>query len=358
VVLRRVTRGSGVAHFAEVTATRPVAVTDDPDDLVQGFWAVVMTFEGQFTAIRFAEVRRAGSPRDVLGNWAPREAHGTGDWPPLEGGWSSSLDHTAYLAGVSTIRELIAQGTVYQVNLCRILSHRLEDTADLGLLATRLARGNPAPYAGSIDVPQLGVCVVSASPEGFLEREGERLVSRPIKGTSTTAEHLLPKDYAENVMIVDLVRHDLAAVCRPGTIAVDALCRIEEHPGLVHLVSDVSGRLRAGVRWSDILAATFPPGSVSGAPKHTALMAIAELESAPRGPYCGAIGWIDADRDRARLAVGIRSFWTDRDNNGQRWLRFGTGAGITWGSDAASEWDETELKARRLIGLASGRLEP
>ncbi len=129
---------------------------------------------------------------------------------------------------------------------------------------------------------------------------------------------LLAKDYAENVMIVDLVRNDLARVCRPGTVRVDRLCALEEHPGLVHLVSDVTGDLRAGVGWPEILDATFPPGSVSGAPKHTALQAIADLEPAPRGPYCGAVGWVDADTDRAVLAVGIRTFWAERDPGRRR----------------------------------------
>jgi para-aminobenzoate synthetase component 1 len=134
------------------------------------------------------------------------------------------------------------------------------------------------------------------------------------------------------------------------------LCAPEQHPGLAHLVSTVSGELRQGVGWADVLSATFPPGSVSGAPKSSALRAIADLETVPRGPYCGAIGWVDADTGEAELAVGIRTFWADRDTRGQRWLRFGTGAGITWGSDPEQEWAETELKAARLIGLASGRV--
>ena len=129
-------------------------------------------------------------------------------------------------------------------------------------------------------------------------------------------------------------------------------------PGLVHLVSDVSGQLRHGVGWAEILTALSPPGSVSGAPKVTALEAIRDLEPVERGPYCGAIGWIDADRDEARLAVGIRTFWAATDGHGERVLRFGTGAGITWESDPGGEWAETELKARRLIALASGRLAP
>ena len=161
---------------------------------------------------------------------------------------------------------------------------------------------------------------------------------------------------SENVMIADLVRNDLARVCRPGSVDVDALCAAEVHPGLVHLVTTVSGRLRPGVRWGEIAGATLPPGSVSGAPKSSALRAIADLETAPRGPYCGAVGWVDADAGEAGLAVGIRTFWADRDEDGARWLRFGTGAGITWGSDPGQEWAETELKAARLVGLASGRV--
>jgi para-aminobenzoate synthetase component 1 len=295
--------------------------------------------------VRFADVDRYAAP-------APPAA-----WPPLRGAWRTSLDHAAYLRAVGQVRDRIAAGTVYQVNLCRVLSHELPDDADLDGLAHLLALGNPAPYAGRVHVPAAGLDVVSASPEAFVVREGDRLESRPIKGTATTAEGMLPKDYAENVMIVDLVRNDLSLVCREGTVRVDHLCRVEDHPGLVHLVSTVSGRLRRGVGWPEVFAATFPPGSVSGAPKHTALQAIADLETAPRGPYCGAVGWVDADGGRAELAVGIRTFWAERDEQGRRWLQFGTGAGITWGSDPEGEWGETQVKSRVLLGLASGRVE-
>ena len=318
------------------------ATTHDPADLTEGFWVVVMTFEGDLTAVRMAEVDRSPAPAEP------------GEWPPLEGTWRSSLDRDAYLAGVEEIRGRIAAGTVYQVNLCRVLEHDLPEDASVAALGARLAAGNPAPYAATIDLPEVGLEVACASPEAFLVRRGDRLTSRPIKGTAPTAAGLLAKDHAENVMIVDLVRHDLAPVSRTGTVEVDHLCRVEEHPGLVHLVSDVSGRLREGVGWPEILRATFPPGSVSGAPKHTALLAIADLEPTPRGPYCGAVGWVDADRDEAELAVGIRTFWADRTAEGRRVLRFGTGAGITWGSSAVGEWDETELKAARLVGIASG----
>jgi para-aminobenzoate synthetase component 1 len=155
---------------------------------------------------------------------------------------------------------------------------------------------------------------------------------------------------------VDLVRNDLGRVCATGSVTVPELCAVEPHPGLVHLVSTVRGELTPGAGWRDLLDATFPPGSVTGAPKSSALRIIEALENAPRGPYCGGIGWVDADRRTGELAVGIRTFWIDRCEGGAV-LRFGTGAGITWGSDPEREWDETELKASRLLAVASGTYE-
>lgn len=344
--------GVAQARFGSLVARRPTAVTEDPDDLTSGFWVVVLTFEGGLTAVRMDDVTRLpGPPR--LGD--PHR------WADLDGPWRSSLDRPGYVAAVEEVRARIAAGTVYQVNLCRVLEHDLGEAARVPDLAARLDAGNPAPYAATIDLPEAGLELACASPEAFLLRRGDRVTSRPIKGTAATASAMLGKDYAENVMIVDLVRNDVAHVSRPGTVEVDHLCRVEEHPGLVHLVSDVSGTLRPGTTWRDLLAATFPPGSVSGAPKHTALLAIRDLEPVPRGPYCGAVGWVDADRDEAALAVGIRTFWAARADDGRRVIRFGTGAGITWGSRAVGEWQETELKAARLVGLtgssrASGRL--
>ncbi|NUS14840.1 MAG: anthranilate synthase component I family protein, partial [Streptomyces sp.] len=224
---------------------------------------------------------------------------------------------------------------------------------DVDALGAVLDLGNPAPYAATVRLPAHGVEVASASPELFLRRDGSTVESGPIKGTAPTADGFLPKDRAENVMIVDLVRNDLGRVCATGSVTVPALCAVEPHPGLAHLVSTVRGELRPDAGWPELLAASFPPGSVTGAPKSSALRLIGELETAPRGPYCGAVGWVDADRRTASLAVGIRTFWIDRDAAGRPELRFGTGAGITWGSDPAGEWAETELKARRLLAVAS-----
>jgi para-aminobenzoate synthetase component 1 len=257
------------------------------------------------------------------------------------------MDQGAYVGAVKAIRDEIAAGEVYQVNLCRVLSAPITPQAEPLALAERLRGGNPAPYAGVVDVP--GARVVTASPELFLRRDGRTVTSEPIKGTARTAEEFLPKDTAENIMIVDLVRNDLARVAEIGSVEVPALLRVEPHPGLVHLVSTVTAELTAEAGWPELVAATFPAGSITGAPKSSALRIIDDLENAPRGPYCGAVGWVDADRRVGELAVGIRTFWWQDER-----LCFGTGAGITWGSDPRGEWDETELKAARLLAVASG----
>ncbi|GAA1362483.1 chorismate-binding protein [Streptomyces beijiangensis] len=336
-----------LARFGGRVARDLRDVTSDPTALdSSGLWAVAADFEGTLVCARFGDVRTEPVPAPVPGRW-----HG-----PAAGDWTSSLDRDAYIAGVRTIRAHIAAGEVYQANLCRVLTAPLPDPdrADVDALTALLARGNPAPYAGTIRLPAHGVEIATASPELFLRRDGRTVESGPIKGTGRTAGDLLEKDFAENVMIVDLVRNDLGRVCATGSVTVPALCAIEPHPGLVHLVSTVRGELTEKAGWQDILAATFPPGSVTGAPKSSALRIIEALETSPRGPYCGAVGWVDADRGTAELAVGIRTFWIDRTEDRGPVLRFGTGAGITWGSDPGREWEETELKASRLLAVASG----
>jgi para-aminobenzoate synthetase component I len=337
--------GEPAAWFGGVLATELVEVSSDPGALDRpGWWAVVLTYEGELTAARFEHVRAAPLPD---AGWVGVPASS----------WTSSLGQTAYEAGVGRIRDYIAAGDVYQANLCRVLSASLSSPpepggvappTDVAGLAGLLATGNPAPYGGFIRLPEQGVHVATASPELFLRRNGTMIESGPIKGTGRTAADLLPKDEAENVMIADLVRNDLGRVSEPGSITVPDLLAIEQHPGLVHLVSRVRGNLRPDVGWRDVLAATFPPGSVTGAPKSSAVRIIAELETVPRQVYCGAVGWVDGTAATAELAVAIRTFWIDGNT-----LRFGTGAGITWGSDAYGEWVETELKASRLLAVAA-----
>jgi para-aminobenzoate synthetase component 1 len=329
-----------VASVGGLLATGLLDVTNDLAALDgSGFWVVVLPYEGEPVCARFERTRRTvGRPRRT---WIG----------PDRAAWCSSLDRATFTAGVGTIRSAIAAGDVYQVNLTRRLSAPLPPDADVLALASALAGGNPAPHAAVVRLPQHGVHVASASPERFLRRTGDHVVSQPIKGTAATADAFLAKDRAENVMIVDLVRNDLGRLCEWGSIEVPALCAVEHHPGLVHLVSTVTGELRAGTTWADLLAATFPPGSVTGAPKVAAMEIIRALETVERGPYCGAIGWVDADRVEADLNVAIRTFWFD---DGQ--VHLGTGGAITWDSDADGEWEETELKARRLLRVASGEL--
>lgn len=334
-----------LARFGDRLATGLLDVTSDPAALEStGFWAVCADFEGRLTCARFADVRHAPVPAPAPGAW-----HG-----PAVGDWATSLDRAAYTAAVRRIRAHIAAGEVYQANLCRVLSAPIAPDADVDALTALLARGNPAPYAGTVRLPAHGVELATASPELFLRRRGRTVESGPIKGTGRTEADLLEKDYAENVMIVDLVRNDIGRVCATGSVTVPDLCVVEKHPGLVHLVSTVRGELRAGAGWPELLGAAFPPGSVTGAPKSSALRIIEDLEPVPRGPYCGGIGWVDADQGTAELAVGIRTFWIDRADGV---LRFGSGAGITWGSDPEGEWRETELKASRLLAVASGSYE-
>jgi para-aminobenzoate synthetase component 1 len=323
--------------------TELVDVTDDLEALDStGTWAVVLPFEGPPVCARFARSRPA-SP------WRGRP------WPGLGATvWRSSLDRMAFERRVDEIRASIAAGDVYQVNLTRRLSAPWPGGgADIAALGAALAEGNPAPFSAVVRLPAQGVHVASASPERFLSRSGDRIWSSPVKGTAATAADLTAKDRAENVMIVDLVRNDLGRVCQWGTVAVPSLLAVEHHPGLVHLVSTVEGRLRPGLGWAAAIAATFPPGSVTGAPKLAALDHIARLEPVGRGVYCGAVGWVDADRSRGALNVAIRTFWR---TGGM--LHFGTGGGITWDSTPAGEWDETELKARRLLRVASGQVVP
>ncbi|HCQ19198.1 MAG TPA: chloride transporter [Dermacoccus sp.] len=346
------------ALFRDVTAWDVEAVTSDPDDLEHGFHVVVQTFEGELLAARMRSVVRHPT-QPWRGSAALAEPPSRPAECDVE--WRSSLSRDAYCDGVGRIREHIAAGDVYQVNLCRTLT--TDAALDLDVLFRGVLAHNPARHAARIDIAGLPQ-IVSASPEMYLAREGAVISSAPIKGTSTCPETMLAKDATENVMITDLVRNDLQRVCVPGSVRVDPLLEMQQHPGLVHLVSTVWGEVCDDVTWARLLSATGPPGSVSGTPKLRALDVIESLEVGARGPYCGAIGWIDADRGAAELAVGIRTFWQKLAGGGAAAANghgisspsthFGVGAGITWDSVPTAEWDETELKAHRLLAIARG----
>jgi para-aminobenzoate synthetase component 1 len=315
-------------------ATDLVEVSSDPKCLNDGdFWAISTTYEGEFRAAKFSSIGRAEFPPATTGN-------------TIAGKWESSSSESEYREYVEKIREEIANGGVYQVNACRRLS--IKSSASLDLAFENILKSNPAPFASYLRFADSEIA--SASPELFLTREGDQIKTSPIKGTKrSVSEKFGSKDRAENIMIVDLMRNDLGQICLPGSIAVPDLLRDEDHPGLSHLVSDVTGTLRSGITWSEILTALLPAGSISGAPKSAAKRIISELEPTARSTYCGVLGWVHGDQ--ALLSVAIRTFWRESE-----YIHFGTGAGITWSSDAASEWDETQLKAERLISIIGGEL--
>lgn len=275
----------------------------------------------------------------------------------------SNFTRDEYVSAVGRIKERIAAGDIYQANLTQQLRVSLDAATGPESIFLSLRRNNPASFAAFIrrreDV------VVSASPERFLRVEAaatddgvgeERSVEAwPIKGTrargrSAAEDERLrselqesEKDRAENVMIVDLLRNDLGRVCRYGSVVVSELCTLQEHPTLFHLVSKVRGRLRADVRAGDLLRATFPCGSITGAPKLRAMEIIDEVETLPRGLSMGAIGYFSFD-GRMDLSVAIRTMVVR-----ERTARFNVGGGIVADSDPALEYEESLTKAHALL---------
>ena len=268
----------------------------------------------------------------------------------------SGLDRDAFEAGVEAVRGFIVDGEIYQANLTRRLAAPFR--GDPWPLYRRLRTGDPALFAAYVDLgasPLTGAprAIVSASPEPFLSVARDGVVAtNPIKGTRPRgrdraddrrlARELLasPKDRAENVMIVDVLRNDLGRVCTPGTVRVPRLCRLERTAAVQHLVSTVTGQLAPGRDAFDLLAASFPGGSITGAPKIRALELLEQLEPVRRGPYTGIAGWLGPDGAMG-TSILIRTFVAD----GER-LSLHVGGGITWRSNPAAEWDETVAKAR------------
>ena len=278
----------------------------------------------------------------------------------------SGIERRAYEAGVERIRRHIAEGDIYQANLARRLEAPFE--GDPWDLYRRLRTGDPSLFSAYLELGPSQLtghprALLSASPEPFLSVDADGFVKAdPIKGTRprgrdaatdrALARELLSsdKDRAENVMIVDVLRNDLGRVCRPGSVRVPRLCRLERTAAVQHLVSTVTGVLAEGHDAFDLLAASFPGGSITGAPKIRAMEILEGLEPIRRGPYTGAIGWIGPD-GAMQTSIIIRTFVAD----GQR-LTLHVGGGITWKSDPAAEWEETVTKARGPLG-AIGAVE-
>jgi para-aminobenzoate synthetase component 1 len=260
------------------------------------------------------------------------------------GEWTRSWKDDEYGSAVEAVRAAIARGDVYQVNLVQHLSAPFAgDPAALAVAVAPLRPLHPLPLAGD------GWAIVSASPELFLARRGRRLWTMPIKGTRPAGEDVEgAKDAAEHVMIVDLERNDLSRVCEHGSVRWPELMAQRELAGVTHLVSTVEGRLRNGVALADVLAATFPGGSVTGAPKISAVDHIAALEPVGRGASMGALGTVRPDGD-FELALTIRTFAV-ADGRVHLWV----GGGIVWDSEPDAEIAESWVKARPLLAAVGG----
>ncbi|MBA2718268.1 MAG: anthranilate synthase component I family protein [Chloroflexi bacterium] len=331
--------------------------------------------DGARLARRLAEVRARLRPSRIT-RAAERPGFGEPNAAGAEDGFvfRSSLDRAAYERGVEAVRQRIASGDIYQANLTRRLGapfdgdpwplYRRLRTGDPSLFSAYLDLGGGAPGHRSVlgTAPARPRAILSASPERFLAVTPGGIVSAdPIKGTrprgrSRAEDRALAcellgsgKDRAENVMIVDVLRNDLGRVCVPGTVRVPRLCRLERTATVQHLVSTVTGRLAPDRDAFDLLRASFPGGSITGAPKIRAMEILRELEPTRRGPYTGALGWIGPDGAMA-TSILIRTLVAD----GTR-LTLHVGGGITYQSEPAAEWDETVAKARGPLAAIGGR---
>jgi len=308
--------------------------------------------EGATARTAWARDRLAAAPPALRDHPAPSPE------PP-----QSNFARAEFEAAVSRIREYIAAGDVYQVNLSQRFHAPFAGSALA--LYRRLRARNPAPFGAYLEFADAQVA--SISPERFLRLEATTRAAeaRPIKGTrprgttpannDSLARELLEseKDHAENVMIVDLLRNDVGKVCRPGSVRVPRLFALESHPTVHHLVSTVTGQLADGADAFDLLRAAFPGGSVTGAPKIRAMQIIAELERTPRGLYCGAIGYVSAT-GAMDFNIPIRTIVLQGGS-----ATFHAGAGIVWDSEPVAEYEETLAKARTMIeALTSPRRMP
>ncbi|RFB78466.1 aminodeoxychorismate synthase component I [Methylovirgula sp. 4M-Z18] len=274
------------------------------------------------------------------------------DWRAL----STQSDHEAAVA--RTIDYILA-GDIFQANITRRYSASVPRDFDPFAYYCQLRATNPAPFAAYLDFGD--ITIASSSPERFIKVAKSHVETRPIKGTAHRAkdaredgrradalQHSI-KDRAENVMIVDLLRNDLSRVCEAGTVDVPVLCGVESYASLHHLVSAVTGELSADHDRFDLIRAVFPGGSITGAPKIRAMQIIAELERHERGPYCGTIGYLGFD-GTVDLNIAIRTVVFQGCE-----ASFDVGGGITALSDPHAEYDETLLKAKRILAASDQR---
>ncbi len=359
-----------LCHFIERLPSTGVDDLEFPQCYL-GFYDVVLVFDHQENRVYLVssgfphleeEKRRSRAKarleemKGILAGVSPFRAASpppspaAGDTTPC-----SNFTREGYIRAVDTVREYIAAGDIFQVNLSQRFETKL--TTPPYELYRRLREVNPAPFASYLNFDP--VTIVSASPERFLRLQGDQVETRPIKGTrprgrdpledARLAQELLQsdKDRAENIMIVDLERNDLGRVCRYGTVKVTELAILETYPTVFHLTSTVTGRLRQGKNCLDLLKATFPGGSITGAPKVRAMEIIDELEPTKRSVYTGSIGYLSFSGD-VDLNIVIRTFLIKGNK-----AYFQVGGGIVYDSDPEGEYIETLDKAKALVQALS-----
>jgi para-aminobenzoate synthetase/4-amino-4-deoxychorismate lyase len=287
------------------------------------------------------------------------------DDPAGIAGVHANLDQAAFDAALARIHDYIAAGDTYQVNYTWRL--HFDAFGSPQALYARLRARQPVPYGALIALPD-GEAVLSLSPELFVRHQGGELLARPMKGTApasgddsenarrASALAADPKNRAENLMIVDLLRNDLGRVAVTGSVEVPALFDVQRYASVLQMTSTVRARLRPGAGLAEIVDALYPCGSITGAPKRRAMEIIHELEPAARGVYTGAIGWFEPPAAPGAtgdfcLSVPIRTLALQAPHGGTRRGQMGVGAGIVYDSDAADEYAECQLKAAFLTGL-------
>ncbi|WP_295840688.1 anthranilate synthase component I family protein [uncultured Microbacterium sp.] len=351
---------------------RTSAVSPDVDPAAGAFrggWVGWRTYEGDDLWLRTdAFLAFDHATRRILAFGDPALAEAASDAPSAptlpdaqrRATASARVAPERYAEQIEACRERIREGDAYQ--LCLTTRFRVEGAVDPVAVFRRLRRSSSSHHGGLVRAGD--IALVSASPERFLEVRAGSVHTHPIKGTrpraaEPAADRALVEDLrtdakerAENVMIVDLMRNDLTRVCVPSSVGVDRLLEVETYPHVHQLVSEISGRLLPGTTVGELLEATFPAGSMTGAPKRSAREILAALEGAPRGLYSGAFGWIGDDGD-ADLAMVIRSIVVEPD---AAWV--GAGGGITWRSVAASEVAEVGIKARAPLAALGARVPP
>ena len=362
------------ADPAEVLATQPVIDGHAGTDTVAGGWFGWLGYDGTHRLAFYDHLLRQTGTQWYLEALVSDDASfaalceayravlaGDDEDVPWHAGVASGADRDEHLDAVERAVEEVRAGEIYQANICTRLDGAFGGEP-VGLFAAASSRLRPAFGAFVAAEDADGRTVVSLSPELFLRRRGRTVLTRPIKGTwprtggasdrGAASLRASVKDAAENVMIVDLMRNDLGRVCRTGSVRASALLAVEPHPGVWHLVSTVTGELRDGADDADLVRATFPPGSVTGAPKSRAVEIIARYESRPRGTYTGAVGFV-SPMWGLEFNVAIRTFEIAGGS-----YRLGVGGGITADSVPMREWRECLDKAAPLLAAVGAGAPP